>query len=771
MLYSHIFYNVISIKIHALAYDFVTEESIYGQFINEFNRYSKEQNLDIDVKLIIVSPSNSTTLIDDYGSTIDILLQKKSEKYDIIFFDSIYIHKFGSHFIDLSEWIPEKHINKFNEKDINQTCYHNNKLVSFPISREYDVLYSNSELLKKYNKRIPTTWDELYETCKYISEEEKKLNNTNLIIYEGLFPDNELGTCSLHEFIYSFRNYTYSPFPELISQESINALSMLKKIKNDVSSEYEMKANADLFYINVFTGNALFLKSWYFPFLVNNFYQVSVLPGNKEGVSGSIIGGYNVAINKYSNKKNIKAAVKALEYITSEKFQKNFTLYYNITPIIPNLLNDEEICKQIDCELIKKIQPIERPTTKYNDYDYYSQKYREYIYEYLFEDVDINYALKKVDDITRIYYMTIKTTNTWVGFITLIISVVVEIIILFSLIVLFFEKFDSYFEFLSIDFWIISMIGLILFLSGNFIEFEGVTVYKCHLKLFVWSIGTTFNLIPILHKLVSNFPIENKITYSIKMHRYSFFIAFLLIDLLLNSLVLIKPYVIKEKFIYEGENFNICKLDHIITKIIIITILLYKLLEFITILILNFIEWNIESTLGDIRQITSMIYIDIFFGILLEIFHVLDINNYKWRYTIEYFICILIVVTNYIFMFGIKVLQGLIKNENIKLTYINKVNRKFINNETCTTENFNNTEIINTNTINENIISTNIDIVSNTNSNANPNPNTNTNINVNPSINTNSSKSFFSKMMSCHYQTSVVSSMEIISSQYSTKLL
>jgi len=46
------------------------------------------------------------------------------------------------------------------------------------------LLYSNTKLLKKYNKRIPKTWDELIETSKYIMERE---NDPELIAYNGLF--------------------------------------------------------------------------------------------------------------------------------------------------------------------------------------------------------------------------------------------------------------------------------------------------------------------------------------------------------------------------------------------------------------------------------------------------------------------------------------------------------------------------------------------------------------------------------------------------------
>jgi len=50
-----------------------------------------------------------------------------------------------------------------------------------------DVLFSNTMLLNKYNRKVPETWDQLLETAKYIKEEEKKLNNTEIIGYNGLF--------------------------------------------------------------------------------------------------------------------------------------------------------------------------------------------------------------------------------------------------------------------------------------------------------------------------------------------------------------------------------------------------------------------------------------------------------------------------------------------------------------------------------------------------------------------------------------------------------
>ncbi|OUM56677.1 hypothetical protein PIROE2DRAFT_18603 [Piromyces sp. E2] len=98
----------------------------------------------------------------------------------------MYISKLSPHFLDLNEYLPKEHINYYNPNVI-EACTYDNKLVGLPIIIVFSVFYSNSELLNKYNKTIPVTWNEFLETSKYIMEKERKANNTNLMIYNGLF--------------------------------------------------------------------------------------------------------------------------------------------------------------------------------------------------------------------------------------------------------------------------------------------------------------------------------------------------------------------------------------------------------------------------------------------------------------------------------------------------------------------------------------------------------------------------------------------------------
>jgi len=60
-------------------------------------------------------------------------------------------------------------------------------------------------------------------------------NYIKIMIIFGFLVD-EVGTCSIVESIHSYRDTPESPFPELTSQNAIDALEMMKTIKNEISS-------------------------------------------------------------------------------------------------------------------------------------------------------------------------------------------------------------------------------------------------------------------------------------------------------------------------------------------------------------------------------------------------------------------------------------------------------------------------------------------------------------------------------------------------------
>lgn len=67
----------------------------------------------------------------------------------------------------------------------------------------------------------------------------------------------------------------------------------------------------------------LFFKFWNSR-AFHDYYNYTILPGIKEGISGSVIGGHNVGINIYSNIKKRKEVVEVLKYITSKEMHKKY---------------------------------------------------------------------------------------------------------------------------------------------------------------------------------------------------------------------------------------------------------------------------------------------------------------------------------------------------------------------------------------------------------------------------------------------------------------
>jgi len=173
-----------STNINALAFKYVDEKQILKPLITEFNKYAKDSKLDITISLDLFKSNNGTKFINNHGSIIESFLQEKDTTYDLIFYDNVYSPKLGPYLLNLKKWINKDLIEIYNSNITSQTCVYEDNLVGLPIYIDYSVLCSNMDLLYKYSKRIPKTWDELLYTAKYILEKE---NNDKLGGYNGLF--------------------------------------------------------------------------------------------------------------------------------------------------------------------------------------------------------------------------------------------------------------------------------------------------------------------------------------------------------------------------------------------------------------------------------------------------------------------------------------------------------------------------------------------------------------------------------------------------------
>ncbi|ORY37872.1 hypothetical protein LY90DRAFT_52773 [Neocallimastix californiae] len=172
----------------------------------------------------------------------------------------MYSPRYSSYFIDLMDWLPEDHMAMYSSGIASQSCTYKGKWVGLPLTADFDVLYSNIDLLNKYGKEIPKTWDELISTGNFILENERKNGNEDLIGYNGLFADQESGMISILEYIYSFRKTKDSPFPKYTDQEAVDALNKIKELKDALASDIIFKMEEEETIEKLFSANAIFIK-------------------------------------------------------------------------------------------------------------------------------------------------------------------------------------------------------------------------------------------------------------------------------------------------------------------------------------------------------------------------------------------------------------------------------------------------------------------------------------------------------------------------------
>ncbi|OUM62420.1 hypothetical protein PIROE2DRAFT_11270, partial [Piromyces sp. E2] len=76
---------------------------LFTEITEEFNKYSLDNNLDIQLKLNLFSNKNITYVIGSYTSYLEIALGKKTEQYDIYVYDSFDNRNIVHYLVDLKD--------------------------------------------------------------------------------------------------------------------------------------------------------------------------------------------------------------------------------------------------------------------------------------------------------------------------------------------------------------------------------------------------------------------------------------------------------------------------------------------------------------------------------------------------------------------------------------------------------------------------------------------------------------------------------------------
>ena len=119
-------------EINLLTFSYANSE-IYNETLMEegFNQYAARKNLNITLNVDILIYDKPTDAYKYFISLVESSLKKNSVKYEIYFYDNAYSDMYGPYLLNLNNNLPKEHIEMYDTKILNETCYYKDELVGF----------------------------------------------------------------------------------------------------------------------------------------------------------------------------------------------------------------------------------------------------------------------------------------------------------------------------------------------------------------------------------------------------------------------------------------------------------------------------------------------------------------------------------------------------------------------------------------------------------------------------------------------------------------
>jgi multiple sugar transport system substrate-binding protein len=347
-------------------------------------------------------------------------LRNKPDRMDLFEVDIIWVKRFAKWCLDLGEFFPINERNKFLSNAL-ISCYEDSSLVALPHYFDIGILYYRDDLLskmpgyeslkQKLNHSI--TWKEFIELSRYFNTDKHPFYIFSAEEYEGL-------VCSFIESILSQnRDFFNQDKIDLTRPESIKALTTLVNFVSNstVSPKEVLNFNENSGYEYFLKNDGLFFRGW--PnFLKDhkNLYQdeaktrylvKAALPHFEGNDPGFIIGGWNIMVSKYTDKKN--EVGEFLKFLVSDEAQK---ILYDEGGYLPTLQKfyEDSLYLNIFPELrfIKYLQNygVHRPLIK--DYTRISDIISHYVHRAINGDLSVNVALKEATEMINSHNTILK---------------------------------------------------------------------------------------------------------------------------------------------------------------------------------------------------------------------------------------------------------------------------------------------------------------------------------------------------------------------------
>ncbi|MFZ1401429.1 MAG: ABC transporter substrate-binding protein [Candidatus Promineifilaceae bacterium] len=301
---------------------------------------------------IRVETVETPDFVEDRLGTYLQLFEAQSPEGDVFQIDVIWPGDLAEHFVDLNEYgaadVAGDHFDAIIE---NNTV--DGKLIGLPWFTDAGLLYYRTDLLEKYGyDGPPANWAELEEMALTIQEGERADGNPDFWgyvwqgnAYEGL-------TCDALEWIASNDGGSIVEPDGTISINNPQAAAIVDQAAGWVGtiSPEGVTAFGEEDARNMWqAGNAAFMRNWPYAYSLGNaedsviagLFDVSPLPAGDSGAGAATLGGWQLAVSKYSE--HPEEAAKLALFMASYDEQKYRAIQGSLNPTIKALYEDAEV--------------------------------------------------------------------------------------------------------------------------------------------------------------------------------------------------------------------------------------------------------------------------------------------------------------------------------------------------------------------------------------------------------------------------------------------
>jgi len=354
---------------------------------------------------VVERPTSTTDTLAQYQQ----FFEAQSSDLDVFQIDVAWPGLIAEHVIDMTQYVDKAFLGEFPQGVLDAYTVQG-RLVGLPWFVGTGMLYYRTDLLQKYNLQPPQTWDELAAAAQTIQDGERAAGNKDFwgfvfqgAAYEGL-------TCDALEWQVSYGGGKILDTDGTIQVSDPNTIEIFDKVASwvgkivppEVLNYQEEDARAVWQ-----AGNAAFMRNWGYAFplgqaddsVIKDKFEVSALPGKEPGMSAATLGGWGVAVSKYS--KNIPAAAAFARWLVDYPQEVFYTEQRGEQPAMSAVYQDKDLLAKLP--YIGKFQNVlefatPRPTVAAGDkYATVSEYYYTAVHDILAGNKDAKTAMSDLE--------------------------------------------------------------------------------------------------------------------------------------------------------------------------------------------------------------------------------------------------------------------------------------------------------------------------------------------------------------------------------------